>query len=172
MDIAKALREYQEQDLETGLFFRSVHEFTLRTLIEFFRRDMDEMGYPCFRFERIPGERLAEYRSLDGYRLSNVITIDPFKLENGDQIPELIAHELVHQWLYMLEYDQSGNAHEQPFMDKMMDYGIVTEQGSGNHIGTVSDIWENFLAENDDIRFHRFMLGELDAEDTGGSNTD
>lgn len=160
MDIAQALREHQIADLETGLMYRAVHEFTLRTLLEFFYRDIDEMGYPCIRFERIDSESLAEYRPVDGYRLPNSITIDPFKLDTGAELFELIAHELVHQWLHMLEYDQSGNKHEQPFQDKMMDYGIVTEVGTGKRLGTVGDIWEDWLGVNSDLELERFRFGE------------
>ena len=160
MSIAADLRLHQEADPETGLFFKAVHQFTLRTLVQFFKWDREEMGYPCIGVGPLEGERTGEFTPMNSLRLPNVITLDAFKMNTGLDVCEVIAHELVHLWEHTLEYDLTGNAHNESFHNRMADYGIATKGQTGKHVGYMGEVWEGWMEENLDLGLQRFTLGE------------
>lgn len=162
MDIATELRHHQEQDPIMGSFFKALHEWTLRTIIQFFREDMPEMGYPCFRFAKLDGERRGEYTPKDGACLPDVISMDPEVIRDGLEAAEVIAHELVHLWQNHLGYTLENNLHDESFHNKMADYGIVTEGDAGNARGTIGDVWEDWLKDNEDLKLRYYGLGPLE----------
>lgn len=159
-EIALLLRSHQEQHHDVGKWFTAVHTFIDRTVAEFFPEDVGKLPTPVISFEPIPGERRGEYRPWDGYFLPHKIVVDPFKMTNGLECCEILAHELVHLWEWYLGYPMIDNNHTQAFHDKMMDYGIVVEGDTGNHVGTLGDVWVDWLEHNHDLGLASYDMGD------------
>jgi hypothetical protein len=161
--LSRQLRKFQEADPVTGEIFKAVHEVIDRTIAKFFPEDADLMPHPVVSFEVIHSGRLAEYYPRDGYTMADRINVDPFKVRNGIELPELLAHELVHVWENHLGYPFMGT-HERQFHDKMLDFGIVTEGLVAQHTGYMGDVWQEWMDELADLHLGRFQLGPVGDE--------
>ena len=151
--IAKAIRTHQIHLPETGHWWRSIHKFMERTIDEFW---YSQFPYPILSMEETDG--LSHYDPMDGIGLRFRINLNPFKLSDGLQAAEVLAHELVH-----LHEDLSGvptlhNQHTSFFHEEMfIRYGIATKGESGEHVGH-SGKWEDWLEENMELELAKFKF--------------
>jgi len=159
--IALLLRQHQEDHPEVGSFFKAIHMFIDRTVVEFFGKDVGSMPFPVVSFEPIPGERRGEYRPADGYFLPHKITVDPFKMDTGLDAAEILAHELVHLWMQWLGYPMVDNVHTDAFHEKMADYGIMSKGDTGDHVGLIGEVWVDWLEHNEDLQLASYAMGDV-----------
>lgn len=155
--ISRAIRTHQRNLPETGTWWSAIHEFLARTLDEYW---YSAIPYPILSMASIEG--LSCYDPVDGIGLQHRITFNPFRMTNGVQAAELLAHELMH-----LHEDMSGiptvfNVHGQRFHDDMFSvYGIATAGENGHHQGN-DGRWEEWLENNLDLNLARFRFAGSD----------
>lgn len=153
--IARAIRTHQRQLEHTGQWWITLHEFTERTLDEFW---FSSTPYPIMAMSPLDGG-LSCYDPMDGLGLQHRITFDPFKVSDGIQVAELLAHELMH-----LHEDTTGvptvfNVHGEKFHQAMFErYGIATAGENGHHQGN-DGRWDEWLEANLDLQLARFRFG-------------
>lgn len=164
MTADQALRAHQEEDPELGGFFKALHTFIDRTIVKFFM-DSPNLPHPVVSLDKIKGNQRGEYRQKDGYALTHVITIDPFKVATGADAAEVVAHELVHVWQAYIGKPVERNYHSAEFHDRMMLYGILTDGRDGRHMNYLGDIWQEWMDWNSDLQLDKFVLPGTD-EDT------
>ena len=152
-----ALRQHQEGDAELGHFFAALHKFIDRTKPKFFDGKLPPLA---MRLEKIRGNRVGEYTPSDGYRLPHSVTVDPTKVDDGEEAAEVLAHEMAHAFEDVLGIltPNSHKRHSNEFLDAMAEMGIDTVPGTGRHIGYTDRTWVDWLKENADLNLDKAML--------------
>lgn len=161
--IATQLRWRQEEDETFGPLFKALHTFADRT-VEFFFSDTPDIPHPVLAFDKVRSSCRGEYRPVDGLLLEHRITIDPYKVSNGAEAAEVLAHELVHMWQHHLGKMPERNYHNAEFHNRIGLMGIMTSGKRGHHEGYIEgDVWQEWLDQNDDLCLPQFYLpGEQD----------
>lgn len=153
--IAKAIRTHQIHLPEVGHWWRAIHQFTERTLDEFWH---SHMPYPILSMDGSI-EGLSCYDSQDTIGLRYRISLNPLRIRDGVQAAELLAHEMVHMHEDVTGVPTIFNVHTDTFHDLMFTvYGIATHGENGMHTGCGGK-WEDWLEENLDLELARFKFG-------------
>lgn len=156
------LRLHQEGDPDLGQFFQALHAFADRTTERYFD-DAPDLPHPVIGFEKVRSTCKGIYRIKDGLTLVHSITIDPYKVTNGAEAAEVLAHEMVHMWLAHVGRATERNYHSAEFHNRMGLYGILTDGKRGHHVGyTEGDQWQDWLDENSDLRLVDYLLPGVD----------
>ncbi len=150
------LRHKQEEGVIFGKLFSAIYEFTDRTILRYFS---DALPVPVLAFEKVRGSCRGEFVPIDGLGIKNRITIDPFQCKTGEDIAEVLAHELVHLWQFSNGKAPDRNYHNEEFHNRMGLYGILTSGRNGHHEGYIEGgQWEDWLKENHDLKLAEFKL--------------
>lgn len=152
------LREHQEGDEQLGAIFAALHTFADRTINRFFS-DAPDMPHPTIGFGKVRSSCKGSYEPKSLMALEDHITIDPFKVTDGAQAAEVLAHELVHQWQHYIGRLPERNYHNAEFHNRLGTLGVISTGKRGHHDGyTENNVWEIWMHQNKDLKLAAFTL--------------
>lgn len=161
--MAQVMRNHQEADPVFGPLFSALHTFVDRTIEEFYY-DTPELPHPVIAMEKDRSGRVGYYTVKDGYTLIHRINVDPWKLRNGEEAAEVVAHELIHLWQQYVGRPIKRNYHSAEFHSRMALYGIQTAGKAGKHTGYTTGRWQAWMEENEDLQLGMFQLPGMDKQ--------
>jgi len=133
--IATALRNHSIHDAKFGTLYRVFYAFADRTIEEFWTSEL----HPVLKIDHHGmGTQWACYEPFDGYRVPDVITLNPYGLRNGQEACEA--------------QPCTNNFHDVTFHSLMFDkYGIRTEEENGRHFGN-DGRWDEWVDAQTDLK--------------------
>lgn len=142
-ELRQSIRELQMQDPNVGQAFRVAYAVAVSASDRL--EDLDGEYLPLIRFEPLQGAPRGRYVPIDGYRLRDVITLDPDKLHFGKDMMEVLLHEMAH----MARAAQVGgraawySGHDSLWVAALGELGVAasTENG-GEHLALEDVFWE------------------------------
>jgi hypothetical protein len=152
------LQDHQENDPEFGAFFKALHTFAERTIGTFFA-DTPQMPHPIISLDKVRSTCRGRYMPKDGMMLNDSITLDPFKIKDGVDAAEVLAHELVHVWQHHVGKLPERNYHNAEFHNRLGLMGIMSSGKRGHHSGYVEGgVWPDWISQNEDLQLGEFKL--------------
>lgn len=109
---------------------------------------------PLIRFEAISGPPRGSYAQTDSALLRHVVTVDPWKVRNGPEMAEVLAHELTHMQQVIVD-GETGHGPE--FDSLMRRLGLWTIEG---RLVERMPQWDVWLIEIGDIGLDDIMFEE------------